>query len=122
VKNNGGYMKFSGFGSDIMEDNSLNHQNGAQIGPQTVSVANNKQNEETNPKTQYSIPGILHFIQHEWARFELERSQWEVDRAELQVSYSMLIFPQRLFVLQYVAYRCLHVRASSMDCEESLPH
>ena len=79
-------MKFSDFDSNIMEDNTLNHQNGAQIGPQTVSVTNNKQNEETNPKAQYSIPGILHFIQHEWARFELERSQWEVDRAELQVS------------------------------------
>uniref|UniRef100_A0A182TJM6 Striatin domain-containing protein n=1 Tax=Anopheles melas TaxID=34690 RepID=A0A182TJM6_9DIPT len=40
------------------------------------------QNNKT--PTQYSIPGILHFIQHEWARFELERSQWDVDRAELQ--------------------------------------
>lgn len=69
-----------------MEDNSLNHQNGGQMGPQGGSVANNKQNEEVNPKSHYSIPGILHFIQHEWARFELERSQWEVDRAELQVS------------------------------------
>lgn len=37
-------------------------------------------------REQYSIPGILHFLQHEWARFELERAQWEVERAELQVS------------------------------------
>lgn len=58
------------------------HQNG---GSQPGSVINNKQNEEAAQRTQYSIPGILHFIQHEWARFELERSQWEVDRAELQV-------------------------------------
>lgn len=36
-------------------------------------------------RAQYSIPGILHFLQHEWARFEVERSQWEVERAELQV-------------------------------------
>lgn len=34
----------------------------------------------------YSIPGILHFLQHEWSRFEMERSQWEVEKAELQVS------------------------------------
>lgn len=40
-------------------------------------------NQQTTP--QYTIPGILHFIQHEWSRFELERSQWDVDRAELQV-------------------------------------
>ncbi|XP_018572734.1 striatin-3 [Anoplophora glabripennis] len=83
-------MKFSTFGSVTMEDNSLNHQNGGQMGPQGGSIANNKQNEEVNPKSHYSIPGILHFIQHEWARFELERSQWEVDRAELQARIAFL--------------------------------
>lgn len=75
----------STFESLTMEESSLNHQNGVQMAPQGGSVPNNKQGEEGNPKAQYSIPGILHFIQHEWARFELERSQWEVDRAELQV-------------------------------------
>ncbi|KAJ1103128.1 hypothetical protein NDU88_000556 [Pleurodeles waltl] len=34
----------------------------------------------------YSIPGILHYIQHEWARFSMERARWEVERSELQVS------------------------------------
>lgn len=33
-----------------------------------------------------SLPGILHFIQHEWARFEAEKARWEAERAELQVS------------------------------------
>lgn len=37
-------------------------------------------------RAQYNIPGILHFLRHEWARFEVERNQWEVERAELQVS------------------------------------
>lgn len=43
---------------------------------------------EEIPRTQqqYTIPGILHYIQHEWARFEMERAHWEVERAELQVS------------------------------------
>lgn len=36
-------------------------------------------------RAQYNIPGILHFLQHEWARFEVERAQWDVERAELQV-------------------------------------
>merc|ERR1719225_1079700 len=39
---------------------------------------------------QYSIPGILHFLQHEWARFEMERSQWEVEKAELQARIAFL--------------------------------
>ncbi|EDX04165.1 GD23499 [Drosophila simulans] len=41
-------------------------------------------NNQQATTPQYTIPGILHFIQHEWSRFELERSQWDVDRAELQ--------------------------------------
>ncbi|XP_076879707.1 striatin [Brachyhypopomus gauderio] len=41
-------------------------------------------------RAQYSIPGILHFLQHEWARFEVERAQWEVDRAELQAQIAFL--------------------------------
>uniref|UniRef100_A0A2K6DTN1 Striatin n=1 Tax=Macaca nemestrina TaxID=9545 RepID=A0A2K6DTN1_MACNE len=38
---------------------------------------------EAAAAAQYSLPGILHFLQHEWARFEVERAQWEVERAEL---------------------------------------
>uniref|UniRef100_A0A672N7H4 Striatin n=1 Tax=Sinocyclocheilus grahami TaxID=75366 RepID=A0A672N7H4_SINGR len=41
-------------------------------------------------RAQYSIPGILHFLQHEWARFEVERTQWEVERAELQAQIAFL--------------------------------
>ena len=33
----------------------------------------------------YSIPGVLHFIKHEFVRLEKERANWEVERAELQV-------------------------------------
>nr|ACR77508.1 striatin [Danio rerio] len=41
-------------------------------------------------RAHYSIPGILHFLQHEWARFEPERAQWEVERAELQAQIAFL--------------------------------
>ena len=40
---------------------------------------------ELSRPQHYTIPGILHYIQHEWARFEMERAHWEVERAELQV-------------------------------------
>lgn len=68
-----------------MDDSSVSHHNGGQVGSQIGVSVNNKQNEESSQSVQYSIPGVLHFIQHEWARFELERSQWEVDRAEFEV-------------------------------------
>lgn len=80
-----------------MEDScspaSQNH-NGQLAGGANVSLANNKHQggsdngsngDAKDQRPQYSMPGILHFIQHEWARFELERSQWELDRAEFQV-------------------------------------
>ncbi|XP_043914501.1 striatin isoform X2 [Protopterus annectens] len=44
----------------------------------------------TAARAQYSIPGILHFLQHEWARFEIDRAQWDVERAELQAQIAFL--------------------------------
>ena len=46
-------------------------------------------NVEQESRPSYSIPGILHFIQHEWTRFEMERAHWEIERAELQVRSSL---------------------------------
>lgn len=43
------------------------------------------QNQDIDSGTKYTIPGILHFIQHEWARFEMDRAHWDVEKAELQV-------------------------------------
>jgi len=45
------------------------------------------QNQESDSSIKYTIPGILHFIQHEWARFEMDRAHWDVEKAELQVIY-----------------------------------
>lgn len=88
-----------------MDENSLNgaqnvgvgqnrvNNNNAAIGDKIVEDANNG-NAQNVP--QYTIPGILHFIEHEWQRFQAERSQWDTDRAELQVSVFGVIV-KRLF-------------------------
>ncbi|KAG4068116.1 hypothetical protein HA402_001541 [Bradysia odoriphaga] len=81
---------------EIMDDNSAQlHQNGGgvgQLGGGSSSSSNavlNKQGDEKQSNgskgPQYTMPGILHYIQHEFSRFEIERSQWDVDRAELQI-------------------------------------
>lgn len=83
-----------------MDDNSAQlHQNGGsvgQLGGGSSSSSNtglNKQGDEKQSNgskgPQYTMPGILHYIQHEFSRFEIERSQWDVDRAELQVNNSI---------------------------------
>ncbi|KAF6210878.1 hypothetical protein GE061_013989 [Apolygus lucorum] len=74
-----------------MEETSPSANLNGQIGPSGGGVNSGiKQSEEQGQRLHYSIPGILHFIQHEWARFEMERSQWEVDRAELQARIAFL--------------------------------
>lgn len=84
-----------------MEENSSSasqNHNGQLSGSANVSVTNNKHQGSDNgssgdakdQRPQYSMPGILHFIQHEWARFELEKSQWELDRAEFQARIAFL--------------------------------
>jgi len=48
----------------------------------------------------YTVPGILHFLQHEWTRFEIERQQWETERAEFQVkNKSSRIFHKKYLFL-----------------------
>lgn len=89
------------FCGSTMEDNSSSashNDNGQLSGGADVPVTNNKHQDSDNAsneeakdqKAQYSMPAILHFIQHEWARFELERSQWELDRAEYQARIAFL--------------------------------
>jgi hypothetical protein len=50
-----------------------------------VTSNNNNNIQIDNQRPAYTIPGILHYLQHEWARFDYDRQQWEADRAELLV-------------------------------------
>lgn len=73
-------------------------QHGGQVGPLSgaIGIMTKQQQDEMGQRPQYSMPGILHFLQTEWARFEMERSQWEVERAELQVKMrAILLFRRR---------------------------
>ncbi|XP_033644615.1 striatin-3-like [Asterias rubens] len=67
--------------------NHINQLNSGQAN--VMNSLPNKQHDD-NQRMNYTIPGILHFIQHEWARFEMERAQWEVERAELQARIAFL--------------------------------
>merc|ERR1712071_644798 len=60
------------------------------VGATSSSSVKTNNNEDNNLRTQLSMPGILHYLQHEWARFEMERNQWDSERAELQARISFL--------------------------------
>ena len=38
------------------------------------------------PKLEYTLTGVLDFLQKSWVQFEVERARWNVERAELLVS------------------------------------
>lgn len=78
-------------------------QHAGQLGPVSgaMGMMTKQQADDVGQRPQYSMPGILHFLQTEWARFEMERSQWEVERAELQVNNLAFLF--------HYLYRQLHI-------------
>ncbi|XP_044291625.1 striatin-3 isoform X4 [Varanus komodoensis] len=59
-------------------------------GPAAQETVGPGSGSELSRPQHYTIPGILHYIQHEWARFEMERAHWEVERAELQARIAFL--------------------------------
>lgn len=54
------------------------------------SSATSAMNAVETQRPIYTVPGILHFLQHEWTRFEIERQQWDTERAELQARIAFL--------------------------------
>lgn len=115
-----------------MEDVSSAPNHTGQLGPPGGPMGMNAKMNQEEPaqRPQYSIPGILHFIQHEWARFEMERAQWDVERAEFQVSVCSDAL--RLFRIPNTASRlCLpfarpvsdarRVRATAIETYPRLP-
>lgn len=45
--------------------------------------AANDPNHQDAP--EYSLSGVLHFLQSEWRRYERDRNSWAIERAELRV-------------------------------------
>ncbi|VDM35036.1 unnamed protein product [Hydatigera taeniaeformis] len=69
-----GYVQ-SGDGADF-------ECNGKKSGPDGVTFESRK--------CDYSIYGILNFLQSEWTKMSIERSRWEFERAELQARIAVL--------------------------------
>jgi len=48
--------------------------------------------QQTSPNgyANYSFPGVLHFLQMEWRKFEKEKTEWEIERTDLKTRLSFL--------------------------------
>ncbi|TPX33370.1 hypothetical protein SmJEL517_g03705 [Synchytrium microbalum] len=44
----------------------------------------------TMPSQGYTLPGVLHFLQLEWRRFERDRNDWEIEKSDLKSKIAFL--------------------------------
>ncbi|KAF8894433.1 WD40-repeat-containing domain protein [Infundibulicybe gibba] len=69
-----------------------------------------QQNQQGQPPQQNSIPppppqngqdftlsGVLHYLQTEWRRYERDRNEWEIERAEMRARIALLEGERRSF-------------------------
>lgn len=36
---------------------------------------------------EYAFPSVLQFLQSEWRRFERDRNEWDIEKAEMKVTF-----------------------------------
>jgi striatin 1/3/4 len=41
----------------------------------------------------FTLSSVLHFLQTEWRRYERDRNEWEIERAEMRVCSFFFFFP-----------------------------
>lgn len=75
---------------DIAMDDSINYNHTGVNSYERTCDSNVGQTDQKKSSPNYTIQGVLHFIQSEWTRLEMQRSQWEVERAELQARIAFL--------------------------------
>jgi striatin 1/3/4 len=96
-----------------------NNQQQQQLQPQ-------QQNQQHQPGQQGTIPppppqngqdftlsSVLHYLQTEWRRYERDRNEWEIERAEMRVCISFL-----LSSLVFIQFHCRHGSLCSRENED----
>ncbi|EJT98524.1 Striatin-domain-containing protein, partial [Dacryopinax primogenitus] len=52
---------------------------------------------DITPPADLTLAGVLHFLQSEWRRYERDRNEWEIERAELRARVALLEGERRSF-------------------------
>ncbi len=74
-----------GFGMNNSNNNNSNQMHG--------NMTNGVQSQETGNSqltSEYTLAGILHHLQGEWRRYEKDRNEWEIERAEMRARIALL--------------------------------
>ncbi|KAJ9473955.1 F-box protein MET30 [Pseudozyma hubeiensis] len=81
--NNNGNANGAGLGFGMNNNANQMHNN----------MSNGVQSQETGnsqPNSEYTLAGILHHLQGEWRRYEKDRNEWEIERAEMRARIALL--------------------------------
>lgn len=63
----------------------MSGQGNRPAGNQTAPPMNDGASANTGGVASYTLPGVLHYLQVEWRKFEKERNQWEIEKSDLKV-------------------------------------
>lgn len=87
------------FGNFQQGANNQNHQQQQQQQQQNQpqhlnnNAAQNgggSQDAASSSQPEYTLAGILHYLQTEWRRYEKDRNEWEIERAEMRARIALL--------------------------------
>lgn len=62
-----------------------------QQGPQQSEIPLPPQNGQ-----DYTLSNVLHYLQSEWRKYERDRNEWEIERAEMRVRRALDVVLSRL--------------------------
>lgn len=87
----GGPQQINGMGGGVaggpggpqhMQNHGMQLQGGG-MGPNTAS--DGQSNSQAPSAPEMNLANVLHYLQSEWRRWERDRNEWEIERAEMRV-------------------------------------
>lgn len=92
-----------GLQSNNNQQQNQHQQQGNQQNQQQAGQQNNIPPPPPQNGQDFTLSSVLHFLQTEWRRYERDRNEWEIERAEMRVS--------RFCLFLSVAFLTLHTQA-----------
>lgn len=72
------------------QQNQPQHLNNNGNGNNTAQNGGGSQDAASSSQPEYTLAGILHYLQTEWRRYEKDRNEWEIERAEMRARIALL--------------------------------
>jgi striatin 1/3/4 len=70
----------------------------------------------------FTLSSVLHFLQTEWRRYERDRNEWEIERAEMRVRWPPCLLARSERSQRPGAHRAARGRASLVRQRQGRPH